>query len=298
MSGNRQPGERPGPPNAFVVMVLVSLVIHVALVGAVVVLAAPRFDASADEHFAISLQHPPIDFNSLPPLEGNREAGPAVVAPEDVIAEPEIEEAELEEPEPEPAKPEPEPEAKKPEPVREEPKQAEERSEPEVVSTRASKKPVEPEPEPEPEETARQLRERLESSQGVYSTGGAEASHHVAVDGMAGDASGGGAPDLFRNRLVALIGASWNAPRLPPGQVMEAVVEFTIYSPPVDEDAVNQNRSRARVESVVLVSSSGDERFDASALETIRRLRNLPPLPGYIKEERLRVSCRFYFIGE
>jgi len=307
VSRNDQPGERSGPPNTIAVMVVVSLVIHAALVTAVVVMANPGVAHPPMQRFAISLHHPPIDTSNLPPLAGSREAGPVVAAPQQVIQPPalEVEEAQPEQKEeqkPEPKKEEPKPQPKREEakPKREEPKPKPKRAETKVISAKSSSAKAEKKPETE-RETPQQLRERLESSAGVYSASssvaGKNISRHVAVEGAQGDA-GGGAPDLFRNRLVALIGETWSPPRLRPGQVMEAIVEFTIFSPPIDPGAVNQSRDISRVESVELAKSSGNERFDASAIETIKRLRNLPPLPDYIKESRLRVSCRFYFIGE
>ncbi len=283
MSGEVQPGERPDAPSGIAAMVALSLFIHGGFILVLAFFAIPTLSQPDEQPFAISLMHPPIDTSSLPVIDGSRDAGPIHSVPEQLIAAPEVEE------EPEEKKPEPKVEEKKPEPKREEPK---------VISTKAAPKEEEPEAE-----TAQQLRQRLESSQGVYTTrsaagGGQEVSHHVALEN-AGDAGGsGGAPDLFRNRLVALIGQSWNPPRTRPGQVMEAIVEFTIESTPIDADAVNVNRERARVVDIVMVKSSGDARFDSAAEETVRRLRNLPPLPDYIKGSRLKVSCRFYFIGE
>ena len=284
MSGEVQPGERPDAPSGIGVMVALSLFIHGGFVVVLAVFAIPTLSQPDEQPFAISLMHPPIDTSSLPVIDGSRDAGPIRSVPEHVIAAPEVEE------EPEEKKPEPKAEEKKPEPKREEPK---------VISTRAATQEEEKEPEPE---TPQQLRQRLESSQGVYTTksaaAGSQVSHHVALENAGDPGGSGGAPDLFRNRLVALIGQSWNPPRTRPGQVMEAIVEFTIESTPIDADAVNVNRERARVVDIVMVKSSGDARFDSAAAETVRRLRDLPPLPDYIKGSRLKVSCRFYFIGE
>jgi len=98
VSRNDQPGERSGPPNTIAVMVVVSLVIHAALVTAVVVMANPGVAHPPMQRFAISLHHPPIDTSNLPPLAGSREAGPVVAAPQQVIQPPalEVEEAQPE----------------------------------------------------------------------------------------------------------------------------------------------------------------------------------------------------------
>jgi len=287
-----QPGDRPDAPNGITAMVTLSLFIHVGLILALTAFALPAPSRSNEPPFVISLMHPPIDASSLPVIDGSRDAGPVRSVPQQVIAAPDVEEEEIEEAPPE---------RSEPEPKREEPKPQPERQTPKVISTRSAAKPEETAPEPEPE-TPQQLRQRLESSQGVYTTkstaGASEVSHHIALEGAGDPGGGGGAPDLFRNRLVTLIGQTWTPPRTRPGQVMEAIVEFTIESTPIDADAVNVNRERARVVDIVLVQSSGDARFDGAAEETVRRLRNLPPLPDYIKGSRLKVSCRFYFIGE
>jgi outer membrane biosynthesis protein TonB len=308
VSTSTQPGERPDAPGALSLMIAFSLIVHLALVLAVAVFAMPASVTPPARSMTISLMHPPIDFSGLPVIDGSRDAGPLRGAPQQLVQAPVVEKK-AEEQQPEPKKEEPKPEPKREESKSQPAKKVEKseskpvKQEPEVISSKSStpaeKKEIEAEPA---RETAKDLRTRLEGSQGVYSThssvGGSEVSHHVALDGAGDPGDGGGAPDLFRNRLVALIGQTWNPPRLRPGQVMEAVVEFTIVSQPVDSDAVNVNRERARVVDIVVVKSSGEARFDAAAEDTIRRLRDLPPLPDYVKGSSLKVSCRFYFIGE
>jgi outer membrane biosynthesis protein TonB len=312
MSSQVQPGERPDAPSSIAVMVVLSLFVHVALVLAVVFFAIPALGAPPDRPMTISLMHPPIDFSGLPVIDGSRDAGPLRSVPQQLVQAPAVEEKKAEERPKEEREPEPKEEKKaeakkeepKPEPVKkaEEAKPKPQEREAEVISAKNITT-AEKEPEQKPAaETAEELRTRLESSQGVYSEhskmGGSDVSHHVALDNTGDPGGGGGAPDIFRNRLVALIGQTWEPPRARPGQVMEAVIEFTIVSQPVDASAVNVNRERARVVGIVLVKSSGEASFDAAAEETIRRLRNLPPLPDYVKGSSLKVSCRFYFIGE
>lgn len=307
MSTNSQPSERPQTPSAVGLMVLVSLLIHVVLVISVAVFAKPGEGASSEREFAISLQHPPIERSNLPPLEGSREAGPLQgIQPQAN----QIVEQEIEEPKPEPVdekreEPKKEPEKKAPEPSKAERESRPAKESPardssvEVISARGSTDEPKEKEEPKPV-TPNQLRENLQGRDDVYSSSrdvaGGKVSQHMAMEGD----SGGGVPDTIRKTLMALIWQQWEPPNLAVGQVKESVIEFTLFSPPLPEDAINKNRPRSRLTGIKLVKGSGDRQFDSACLEAIKRMGTLPlpPLPQYYKQSRLVVSCRFYYIGE
>jgi len=267
-------------PSALWLMVLVSVALHVLLVAAVTVLAKPA-EREAEPGFSIALDHPPLLERNLPPVPGNIDAGPLEALPQQPRAD---------EPRPE--------ERESGEPQREEEPPADEARDPgvTVISARGSDEEREPEPEPEPE-PQRSVRENLEGRDDVFSSsrevGGGRVSRHVAVDGDAG----GGSPDLYRYALVTRIGEMWDPLPLRLGEVKTAVVEFTIVSPPLPPEAVNQVRT-ASVTGIRIAASSGDARFDGLALEAVRRVRTWPPLPQYYTAARLVVSCTFYLIGE
>jgi outer membrane biosynthesis protein TonB len=287
-------------------MVAVSGVLHVALVGGLLAfthIGMPRFDAG----FRIAVSEVPLNTTDLPPLNDTREAGAPSSSPPPARQEtvqPVIEEKK---PEPEPEKPREEVK----EPPKEEPKSEPPKPKPEPKKTETPKetvvspnskpveKPAEPEPEPEPEgpkpaEVARELQQRSGSFSARRRMGSTTVSRVIASES---DPGGGGGPALYRSVLIGRIGGMWDPPYTRRGEVRDAVVEFTIYSPPLARDAVNAVRT-AQVTNVRVSKSSGDRRYDESCLEAVRRVRSWPPLPDSYRKETLVVQCRFYLIGE
>ena len=286
---------------------LVSLVVHVALLATLGFFSGQNIEMP-ETKMQISLSQVPLKTSDLPPLEGSQEAGPVKQATRQQPAQ--KQEAKAEEPKPVEKKPEPKvekPVEKKAEvkkPVEKPKVKKEVKKEPpkeKVVTTRPKEVEKKPEPEPEikqptPQEVARELSQRRD----VYSAtkpvmGGSKATGYIASGGDA--ISGGGGPDLYRSVLVGLIGGFWNPPITRMGEVKDATVGFTVYSPPLPRDAVNQVR-KARIMNIRILISSGDLDFDTRALAAVRAVKTWPPLPNSYRKDTLEVTCRFYLIGE
>lgn len=293
--------------NSRVFMIGISVILHVAVIAAMFAfgkISLPDFSTP----FAMSIAEVPIRSSALPPInddEGGKDAGaPNQVPPKPTPqAENKIEEPKIEEKKPEP---EPKKEEKKPEPKREEPKPQPKKTEtkptpqPEkkIISPNSSKKTeIKPEPEP-PKPTPQEVAKELETKRGTFkaeqNVAGTTQARYIASDS---DPGGQGGPQLYRSVLIGRIAQWWTPPFTRRGDVRDCTVEFTVYSPPLPADAVNQNRT-ARITSVRIVKSSGDLEYDAKALDAIRRVPNWPPLPDSYKKDTLVVQCRFYLIGE
>jgi TonB family protein len=281
-------------------MVAVSLLIHVGLVLA---LAAASFVIPNYQSmpFSISVSEMSLDTGDLPPLSNSQEAGSPDARPPEAVTEaiipeePEIIEEPVIEPEPEREIPEEIPKELPKEMPKEEPEPEPIKLEPEEVVVSTNSKPVEKEqepvapPKPKPIEIAEELEEQRGTFKAKRDLGRATNSRYIA----SGDAGGGGGPALYRSVLISRIGSLWNPPLVPPGIALDATVEFTVYSPNTTDIT-----RRSRVENIRIAISSGDQKFDFSAMEAIRAVRNWPPLPDSYKEDSLVVQCRFYLMGE
>lgn len=286
-------------------VLLLSLVVHVGLLATLGFFSGQTVEIPK-VNMKINISQVPLQTSDLPPLAGSKEAGPTREAPrQQPEAKPEVK-AESPEPvvkkaEPEVKKPEVKPEVKKPEVKKTEVKK--DPVEEKVITTRPKEVEKEKEPEPEPEvkkpspgEVARSLEARRDvftSSQDVR--GGGKISRYIASGGDT--ISGGGGPDLYRSVLVGLIGGYWDPPLTRLGDVKDATIAFTVYSPPLARDAVNQVR-KARIMDIRILISSGDLDFDTRALEAVRAVLTWPPLPNSYRKDTLEVTCRFYLIGE
>lgn len=282
-------------------MVGMSGLLHLAMVAGLAAISF-SFVATPPPKFAISVATAPLQRRDLPPLSGSKEAGAPGPRTERVAPpQPKREEPKPEPPKPEPKKETPKPEPKKPEPkkeavkpvVKEQPKAP---ADTEIISTKSSE---EAEPAPQPRQpTPREVAQELEGRRDVFraKSGTAEGTNarYIASDG---DPGGGGGPDLYRSVLVGLIGGNWVPPYVRRGEVRDATVEFTVYSPPLPRNAVNQVRT-ARITNVRIIKSSGDLDYDSLAMEAVRSVRQWPPLPDSYRKETLVVQCRFYMIGE
>lgn len=283
-------------------MIGVSGLLHLAMVAGVAVLSF-NFVPEPPPKFAISINTAPLNSRDLPPLSGSKEAGaPGPRTNRTALPQPKKEEPKPE-PKSEPKKEEPKPVAKKPEPKKEEPKPADKPKEQpkappdtEIISTKSSET-AEPAPQPRqptPKEVAQELEARRDVFRATDASSGASTARYIASDS---DPGGGGGPDLYRSVLVGLIGGIWEPPFVRRGEVRDATVEFTVYSPPLPRNAVNQVRT-ARVTNVRIIKSSGDLDYDSMAMQAVRSVRQWPPLPDSYRKETLVVQCRFYMIGE
>ena len=295
-------------------MIVVSIFIHALLVTGIAAFSTVHF-ALPPADFVIGISEVPIATNDLPPLGDTKEAGaPSTKPPQQEIIQPEVKEEipepEIEETKPEPKKeepvktPDPKPEPKK-EPVKTEPKKVETKPKPKnvepdtkVVSTKSTPvKDPEPEPEivePSPQEVAQELKSRQAAFSTRSSVAGTTQERVIASES---DPGGGGGPMLYRNVLMQRIGGIWNPPLLRTGEIRDATVQFTIYSPPLKRNS-SENVRTARISNVRIIKSSNDLEFDAKALEAVRRLSPCPPLPDSYRKETLVVICRFYLLGE
>jgi outer membrane biosynthesis protein TonB len=313
-----------------------SVLLHAALFGATLFVGSFTLSLPEQQaEMVISIADARLPVQDLPPLGESQEAGPvntggspepqpqAQPAVTEEIAEPEIEETPTEEaqeeadPEPEPVEetpepapeqtrsdPEPQPQRETPveQPVREETKTepAEKPADTEVVSTNPApaerEQPEEP-AEPTPREVARQLQEKRGTRSKTFNTaGGGTATGLVAPAGGSSNGISSG-PALYNSNLTQLISVSWQPPVYPPGTVRDCTVEFTIYSPPLERNAVNKIRV-ARVMNIRIIEGSGDPLYDQRALEAVRRISSWPPPPDSYRKETLVVTCRFYLVGE
>jgi outer membrane biosynthesis protein TonB len=319
MTGNPSPSEFRRSPSTLWLMVLISLAVHVAIAGTIVVVMGSSLSISIEQELrprSVSLHPVTLSTFNLPPLKGNRDAGPgtgpgkgAAPIPSELIKKEEKKPADTQKQQP--AKKE-EPKVqkkqtvktpdKKPEPKKSEPsekKQAEKKEEKpataEVSLGSLAAEPAEKKPEPVSEIERRELRSSRYSAADSANVSGGRVTQQVAIDGGGG---GGGTPETFRNVLVSLIWEKWRPKPLPLGEVKEALVEFTLYSPPVPQGARNKNRPVSVIREIRIVESSGDYDFDMEAQNALRRLTTVPPLPEYIKEDELVVSCLFSYRGE
>jgi len=301
--------------------IIISVLLHSVVVAGVVYMGSfsLSFSAPPQQDMLISISDARLPMQNLPPLGTSQDAGPVQTSPPPTETNPavtEIQEPELqEETQPEVEKPveQPKPETQKPDPVQQKPvekqvekpvekpeeKPVEQPADRQVASTNPVRTP-EREPEPDPEPTAQEIADELKQQRGTRSrtfntTGGGTATGLISPQANNQGVSSG--PALYTSNLTQLIGGAWQPPVYPPGEVRDCTVEFTIYSPPLESGAVNQNRV-ARVMNIKIVESSGDAVYDQRAIAAVQRVRTWPPPPSSYKNETLTVTCRFYLVGD
>lgn len=317
--------------------IIISVLLHGGMVGAAIVMGSFSFGVPAEQpDMVISIADARIPLRNLPPLGDSQEAGPvtspgsadpgpqnqAAVAEVEQIKEPEIdsppeetvkeEEKQVERPREE-EKPvetpvekkveQPKPKVTQPKPV-ETSKPEQKPAEREVVSTNPqprqteeSTREVEEPAGPTPKEIADELASQRGSRSRTFSSAGGGTATGLIAAGEGGDGRISSGPALYNSNLTQLISINWQPPAYRPGEVRDCTVEFTIYSPPLERNAVNQVRV-ARIMNIRIAKSSGDDLYDQRAMEAVRRVRSWPPPPDSYRKETLVVTCRFYLVGD
>lgn len=317
MPGRINPAELRRAPSALWLMVLFSLGLHAAIVGVLLVLAGvtgtDQEPESEKPKRTVSLHPASLPSFTLPPLRGNRDAGPGggagptITKPKSSTAKKEQKKAEPKSKEPQkrnttPEKTQPKPTKKRSDSPKTQ-KKTESATEPEKdkpseavaeVSTGSlARKDAAAEPKPVSEIERRDMRGSRYSESSSRRVAGGKVTNQISVE----EGGGGGTPEMFRTILVSRVWEAWRPSPLGLGEVREALVEFTLYSPPVPKGS-KQNRPASEVRDIKIIESSGDYEFDLEARRTLERLTNLPPLPDYIKDAEKVVACLFSYRGE
>lgn len=122
---------------------------------------------------------------------------------------------------------------------------------------------------------------------------GGKVTYQIAID------EGGSeeATEVFRIILVSKIMEVWQPVPFVLGETREVLVEFTLFSPPVPKGS-GERRIASILKNSRIIESSGNDYFDREATRTIARLTKLPPLPDYVKDELMVVTCLFSYRGE
>lgn len=304
----------------------ISVLLHGSLLGSVALFGSISFNfPEPQQNMLISIADARIPMRQLPPLGDSQDAGPvstsaqaaqpqtALAEQQEAIQKPELDKTPQPEPEKEVEKPVEKPVEKKTNPPVEKPKEQkpvpkketqkplEKPAEKEVITT--NPKPVEkqaeiqPDPEPTPQEIARELQQQRGTRTRTYGTSDGGSSTGLITPGSGNSNGVSSGPALYTSNLTQLIGGAWQPPVYPQSEVRDCTVEFTIYSKPLEKDAVNKVRI-ARVMNIKIIKSSGDSLYDQRAMEAVRRVASWPPPPASYKKDTLVVTCRFYLVGD